>query len=195
MRERMKIGTLARFVHLGPIALCVLLLAVAAIPSAWAQRGGQAVGDRPAALTLPSRLTERFGQRWTEEFRVTLLPAAQKEAVSGLALAITLASIRLDQLPDDPAEAALFCAKVAGVADVALRSGYSPTLLAADVRQVLRSGSSPAFGPDLVRGPRWHRDQPFVRGPFAPPGPARPAVRGGPSGGGNLQSPGGFGQQ
>jgi len=195
MQERMNMETRERYAPLGPIALCLFLLALAAIPPAWAQKGGQTVGDRPPALTLPSRLTERFGEGWTEEFRLTLLPAAQKEAVSGLALAITLTSIRLDQLPDDPAEAALFCAKVAGVADVALRSGYSPTILAADVHQVARSGSSPAFGPGLVRGPRVYRNQPFVRGPFSPPGPARPAVRGGPAGGSNLQSPGGFGQQ
>ncbi len=195
MRVRRRIGTLVRIARLVPLALCLFLLTAALIPPAWAQERAQAVGVGPSGLAPPSRLAERFGRTWAEEFRVQLLSAARRGAVSTLALTITLQSIRLDQLPDDPAEAALFCAKVAGVADVALRSGYSPTLLAADVRQVLRSGSSPAFGPGLVRGPRLYRDRPFVGGPFSAPGPARPAVRGGPGAGGGVQSAGGFGQQ
>jgi len=195
MRQRTKTELLARLPSLGAIALCVVALAAAAVSPARAQGEGQERGGRPPALTLPSRMTERFGQGWTQEFRLRLHSAARADAISGLAIAITLETIRLDQLPDDPAEAALFCAKVAAVADVALRSGYSPTLLAADVRQVLRSGASPAFGPGLVGGPRWFRDRPIVRGPFTPPGPARPGVRGGQPGGSDFQSPGGFGQQ
>ncbi len=170
------------------IALLFFFLGFVYVPPSWTQERGEPARDRISTLALPARFTERFGSGWAEDFREAFLSAGRQDALSGLALSVTLGSIRLDQLPVDAKAAALFCVEVAGVADVALRSGYSPTLLAADVRQVLRKGGSPSFGPSLLRGPRLIGERPIVRGPLSPPGPA---LRGGQNSG--IGFSGGFG--